>query len=161
MFRFPGSGPDFQTLLDDLPTRDPARIARYLGVSARTLRRWKATGNPPRLVYLALFWETRWGVETINCHAINDARTAYGLARALEDQLRQLRGRIALLEGLADFGSANAPYWRDANNAPPADTAPAGVEMDWVVKEPEAPVTAISRGADCGLSVAIGPASWR
>ena len=39
----------------------PKRIARHLGVSLRSLQRWRASGNAPRAVYLALWFETRWG----------------------------------------------------------------------------------------------------
>lgn len=159
MFRFTG-GPSFDALLDDLPTHDNTRIARYLGVSDRTLRRWRASNNPPRLVYLALFWETRWGVETINCQAVNDARIAYGLARALEDQVKQLRGRIAYLVGLADFGSANAPSWRDETGQPPApentpaSTAPAGgTSENGIVKE----LASIATIGDAGSASALAP----
>lgn len=133
MFRFTG-GPSFDVLLDDLPTHDARRIARYLGVSPRTLARWKASGNPPRLAYLAVFWETRWGVETINCEAINEARIAHGLARALQDQVQALRSRIAYLVGLADFGSANAPLWFEKES--PASARPAGATLEnGIVKE--------------------------
>lgn len=126
MFRFPTGGvPGFDTLLDDLPTRDARRIARHLGVSTRTLARWKADGNPPRLAYIALFWETRWGVATINCEAINEAATAYGLARSLQARVEQLQARVAYLVGLAAYGCANEPLW-DPEGTPPASARPAG-----------------------------------
>lgn len=124
MFRYPGHGPSFQTLLDDLTTRDARKIARHLGVTPRTLASWQSTGNPPRLAYMALFWESRWGVSTINCAAINEARLAHSLAGSLQEVCDKLRSRIAHLEGLADFGSANEPHWLDADNAAPAQESP-------------------------------------
>jgi hypothetical protein len=111
MFRAPTQTPPIGVLLDDLPTRDAVRIARHLGVSARTLARWVATGNAPRLAHLALFWETRWGLSAGHCDAVNGERVALGLARSLERECATLRARIARLEETGDFGAANAPLW--------------------------------------------------
>ena len=49
----------------------PQRIARHLGVSLRSLQRWRASGNAPRAVYLALWFESRWGM----CASTGCART--------------------------------------------------------------------------------------
>lgn len=111
MFRAPTQTPPIGILLNDLPTRDAQRIARHLGVSARTLARWQASGNAPRLAHLALFWETRWGLSTAHCDAVNGEAVALGLARALERENATLRTRIARLEETGDFGAANAPVW--------------------------------------------------
>lgn len=111
MFRAPTQTPPIGVLLDDLPTRDALLIARHLGVTARTLARWRRTGNAPRLAHLALFWETRWGLSTAHCEAVNGERVALGLARALERETAMLRARIAYLEECGDFGAANAPLW--------------------------------------------------
>lgn len=43
----------------------PKRIARHLGVSLRSLQRWRARGDAPRAVCLALWFESRWG--WLNC----------------------------------------------------------------------------------------------
>ena len=98
-------------MLDDLPTRDAQRIARHLGITARTLATWQRSGNAPRLAHLALFWETRWGLSAAHCDAINGERVALGLARSLERENATLRARIARLEETGDFGAANAPVW--------------------------------------------------
>ncbi|MEO6624454.1 MAG: hypothetical protein ABIN37_06445 [Burkholderiaceae bacterium] len=98
-------------LLDDLPTQDAARIARHLGITARTLARWQATGSAPRLAHLALFWESRWGLSAAHCDAVNGERVALGLARSLERECAMLRARIARLEETGDFGAANGPLW--------------------------------------------------
>lgn len=111
MFRAPTQTPPIGLLLDDLPTRDARLIARHLGITARTLARWQRTGNAPRLAHLALFWETRWGLSTAHCDAVNGERVALGLARALERETAMLRARIARLEETGDFGAANAPMW--------------------------------------------------
>lgn len=111
MFRAPGQTPPIGVLLDDLPTADATRIARHLGVTARTLARWRSTGNAPRLAHLALFWETRWGLSVAHCDAVNGERVALGLARSLERECAMLRARIRHLEETGDFGAANAPVY--------------------------------------------------
>lgn len=111
MFRAPTQTPPICTLLDDLPTSDAHAIARHLGISARTLANWQASGNAPRLAHLALFWETRWGLSAAHCDAVNGERVAYGLAHSLERECAMLRARIARLEETGDFGAANAPVW--------------------------------------------------
>ena len=45
--------PPLDFLLAD-PMAPAKRIARHLGVSLRSLQRWRASGNAPRAVYLAL-----------------------------------------------------------------------------------------------------------
>lgn len=114
MFRTPTQTPPIGVLLDDLPTTDATRIARHLGVTARTLARWRSTGNAPRLAHLALFWETRWGLSVAHCDAVNGEAVALGLARSLERECDMLRARIARLEEMGDFGAANAPVFRAA-----------------------------------------------
>jgi hypothetical protein len=111
MFRAPTQTPTLGVMLDDLPTRDATRIARHLGVSARTLARWCHSGSAPRLAHLALFWETRWGLSAAHCDAVNGEAVALGLARSLERECAMLRARIARLEETGDFGAANAPMW--------------------------------------------------
>lgn len=111
MFRAPTQTPPIGLLLDDLPTRDAQRIARHLGVSTRTLARWRSAGDAPRLAHLALFWETRWGLSVVACDAVNGEAVARGLARALERECTTLRTRIARLEEMGDFGAANAPLY--------------------------------------------------
>lgn len=111
MFRAPTQTPPIGLLLQDLPTQDARTIARHLGISARTLARWEASGDAPRLAHLALFWETRYGLSVVSCEAVNGERAARGLAASLERECATLRTRIARLEAMGDFGAANAPVW--------------------------------------------------
>ena len=62
MFRSPtASGlPGLAVMLDDLSAHHD-QIARHLGIAPGTLATYKRTGQAPRCVMLALFWETRWG----------------------------------------------------------------------------------------------------
>jgi hypothetical protein len=45
-------------------------------VSLRTLQRYAASGNAPRAVYLALWFESRWGMVALHAQAFNEARHA-------------------------------------------------------------------------------------
>jgi predicted DNA-binding transcriptional regulator AlpA len=56
--------------LDNPPTR---RVARVLGLSERSIYRYTATDDAPRVALLALFWLTRWGRAAIDAQATNDA----------------------------------------------------------------------------------------
>jgi hypothetical protein len=103
--------PPLSIILDDLLTSDRATIARHLGISLRTLERYIAAGEAPRAVTLALFWETRWGWSIADTGAFNDARFQAQRAAGLERENETLRTRIARLEGLGGFGSANEPMY--------------------------------------------------
>jgi hypothetical protein len=52
----PAGLPIWPRILDDLGNPPPRRIAKTLGVSVRTVRRWNAAQSAPRSACLALFW---------------------------------------------------------------------------------------------------------
>lgn len=108
MLRAPTQTPPLSFLLDDVPAR-PAQVARHLGLTLRTLERYRAAEQAPRAVMLALFWESRWGVSLADTVAFNGARLALQQVQCLERENAMLRGRIARLERLGQFGSANDP----------------------------------------------------
>lgn len=109
--------PSWQQLLDELGQPAPARVARVLGVGARTVYRWNAAGRAPRVACLALFWLTRWGRSAIDAQAVNDARTAVAYADALRRELLQAERRIAHLTAIGRFDTANEPL-AQARHAP-------------------------------------------
>lgn len=104
--------PPLSYLLDDLFTRDAAAIARHLGVTVRTLERWKASDDAPRAALLALFYESRWGYSVMQTTAHNGELYARQLAQSLTRENAMLRARIARLERIGDFGAANEPASR-------------------------------------------------
>ncbi|HEY9223425.1 MAG TPA: hypothetical protein VIP27_04640 [Variovorax sp.] len=65
-FRAPSAArmPPLDFLLAD-QMAPPEHIARHLGESRRSLQRWRASGNAPRTVYLAL-WSSADGT-SLNC----------------------------------------------------------------------------------------------
>lgn len=99
MFRAPTQAglPGIDTMLDDIPaTRQ--QIARHLGISESTLATYKRTGNAPRAVMLALFWETRWGRSAADCEAANFGQVHHAQAKALQAHCGRLAGIIWRLE---------------------------------------------------------------
>lgn len=101
--------PPLSMLLDDIFERDPRKVARHLGVTLATLKRWQAADQAPRAAMLALFYESRWGYSLLYTTAFNAETMARGLADSLRRENAALRLRIERLEALGDFGAANAP----------------------------------------------------
>ena len=101
--------PSFNFLVDDLLTRDTAKIAAHISVTVQTLKRWQLLDHAPRSVLLALFFESRWGLSQLYTEAFNNETFARQHARILERENAALRLRIERLERLGDFGAANAP----------------------------------------------------
>jgi len=87
----------------------PKRIARHLGVSLRSLQRWRASGNAPRAVYLALWVERRWGMAVLHAQTLNEAQHARGWLAALERECERLRRVIRAYESAEARPAANSP----------------------------------------------------
>jgi len=111
MFKAPTQTPSISTLLDDLPTTDLKRVARHLGLSVDTIRRYAKTNNAPRLVHLALFWETRWGLSVLDCELFNRETLRLGMIRCLKEENAQLKAHLARLVALGAHGAANDALW--------------------------------------------------
>ena len=98
--------PPLAYLLDD-QSESRRKIARHLGVSFRTLQRYQASGNAPRAVYLALWFESRWGMAALHTQAYNEAQQARAWVAALERECERLRRAIRLLEAAQEVPAAN------------------------------------------------------
>lgn len=99
MFRSPSQAglPGVDVMLDDLgATR--SQVARHLGIAESTLATYQRTGNAPRAVMLALFWETRWGRSAADTGAHNAAQQSAAHAKSLQDHVARLAGLIWRLE---------------------------------------------------------------
>lgn len=105
----PSHVPMWHTLMDDLCQPPPARVARVLGLSLRTVQRYNRTGNAPRAACLAVFWLTSWGRNAVHTQAHNDATLLAGYVGSLRRELDELRGQVQHLRQIGDFGSANEP----------------------------------------------------
>jgi hypothetical protein len=108
MHKTPRQLPAFSTILADLDTRRPRDLARYLGVSERTVFNWCALDQAPRPAHLALFWVTRWGESIISTEAHNAAIYHAQHAAALARENAALRARLAPSLRPAPI-AANAP----------------------------------------------------
>jgi hypothetical protein len=110
--RLPRHLPPLSLMLADIGSPSPSAVARALGVSARSVRRWVAVDDAPRPVLAALFWLTRWGVSAVDAEAHNAAVLAASYVRALKDENGALRADLGRALALAD-GAANVSSWRE------------------------------------------------
>lgn len=115
----PVSLPIWHTMMDDLCQPPPARVARVLGISIRSVYRYNATGHAPKPVCLAIFWLTRWGRSAVNTQAVNDATLMAGYVSALRSQVEGLESKVSHLLTIGDFGAANEPGELLVHRRPP------------------------------------------
>jgi len=114
MFKAPTQLPPVSLLLDDLPTRDARRVARHLGLSVSTINRYRRNDDAPRLVQLALFFETRWGRSIMDSELEHRHQVHLGLVRSLKAQVSELEARVRHLVALINrdgLGAANEPIY--------------------------------------------------
>lgn len=97
-------------LADQMESRK--NITRHLGVSLRTLQRYQASGNAPRAVYLALWFESHWGMAALHTQAYNEAQQARAWVASLERECERLPRVIRAYENAQAQPAANAPAYR-------------------------------------------------
>ena len=105
--------PTFGAMVSDLGNPPPALLARVLGVSLSTVYRWTAADKAPRSALLGLFWLTSWGQSELDADLYNRATTYTGHIEAVQRENDALRRELARVLAAGDFGSANAPSWRE------------------------------------------------
>lgn len=98
--------------MDDLGRPSAAELSKFLGLTERTIYGYSRSGNAPRPVLLALFWESTYGRSHLDCEAFNARKTLQALGDSLARENAGLRARITRLEATADYGSANGPSWQ-------------------------------------------------
>lgn len=103
--------PPLSCLLDEQPG-DLQRAAKHVGLSVKTLQRYRDADAAPRAVMLALFYESKWGYSLLHTTAFNRQMWMNGLALALQERVDVLTARIETLEQLGGFGAANEPMHR-------------------------------------------------
>ena len=121
MHHTPRHLPQLLTMLDNIPANDK-EIAKHLGLSLTTFKKYRRNEQAPRPVMLALFWLTSWGMGAIDAELVNRerfARQALEFARlevlALRDQVRLLeaeRGRYAVAANAPAFDSVGSVGFR-------------------------------------------------
>ncbi|WP_313605824.1 hypothetical protein [Comamonas jiangduensis] len=99
-------------MLDNIASSD-TEIAKFLEITPQTLRKYRQKGQAPRLVMLALFWETVWGQSAANCDAVNWGRLQFQENAMLKRQNAKLKKQMAELEkALASVDqAANSPVF--------------------------------------------------
>lgn len=113
--RAPQNPPPFSVLVDDQGKMHPQKmavLANYLGVSVQTFQRWLKTDDAPHAARMALWWVSTWGPAVIDSAMHNELKLLSGQMRSLIDANNMLRARIARLEEVGSFGSANMPYYQ-------------------------------------------------
>lgn len=114
MFRAPSSAqlPHLLTLLDNIGRSD-ADLAKLLDISPSTIQKYRRKGQAPRVVMLALFWESTWGQSAANCDAVNWGRLQFQENVMLKRKLASLQRKIERLEkALAESDqAANSPFF--------------------------------------------------
>lgn len=102
-------------MLDDIAKPDK-EVARWLGISVETLRRYKRNEQAPRPVMHALFFQTRWGLAQFDAEMHNSLMYANAEAAELRKRCKELEAIIQRLE--AEIGAnagtaANGPvFWK-------------------------------------------------
>lgn len=105
--------PTFGQICNDLGNPSAPRLARALGVHARTVERWRSGRTPaPRAVLLGLFWLTSWGQSELSCELHNRAATYTGHIEAARRENDALRRELARVLSAGEFGAANLPVYR-------------------------------------------------
>ena len=117
MYHTPRHLPQLLTMLDNIQASEK-EIAKHLGLSLTTFKKYQRNEQAPRPVMLALFWLTSWGMGAIDAELVNRerfARQALEFSRlevlALRDQVRLLeaeRGRYAVAANAPAFGSVGS-----------------------------------------------------
>jgi hypothetical protein len=115
-FKMPRSVPPFSVMLDNLGNPPADMMAKRLGVSVGTMRRYIKSDNPPLTVLLAVYWLTTWGHSEVDCEAVNTSRLHVGLYECAVREIRTLQTRIAYLERVGHFGCANAVLFASSEN---------------------------------------------
>lgn len=115
LHQLPKHTPPLALMLADIGSPSHEKLAKALGVSQRTVKRWIKADIAPRPAMLALYWLTRWGVSQVHCQAHNDAIMQAQISSHLLRQLNTALDQVDYLNSIGNFGAANEP-------TPAADT---------------------------------------
>lgn len=107
----------FMTVLDDLTAMNPAKIKQvcvWLGICDKTMHRYISEASPiPHAICYALFFESKWGRDSMDCEVINNRKmlameisVLNSKCRALESENKRLTKQI-----LTTSHAANAPTY--------------------------------------------------
>lgn len=103
----PSQIPAPAVLLADLGQPTAAALADALGVSVRTVWRWRERDEWPRMARVCLFYASRYGWSVVESDARYQVATHRALADAQGLELAALRREVERLARLPIYGSAN------------------------------------------------------
>ncbi len=95
---WPTHPPPLSLILADIGQPSPATLAKALGVSERTARRWIASDRAPLVARLALWPLTRWGHSAASAHHANAATLAHLQAQNAQQLAAALAEKVSALE---------------------------------------------------------------
>ena len=105
--------PGLNFMLADIPANHK-QVARHLGVTEQTLKKYIKSEGAPRAIMLALFWETRWGRSAADTEAANFGAIYYRKAMGLERENVASRKKMQAMQLELDrqiHESANSPFF--------------------------------------------------
>ena len=105
--------PGLNFMLADIPANHK-QVARHLGVTEQTLKKYIKAEGAPRAIMLALFWETRWGRSAADTEAANYGAIYYRKAMGLERENLAMRKKMQAIQLEFDrqvHESANSPFF--------------------------------------------------
>ncbi len=97
-----------------------ARVAKLLGVKEQTIRHWIKTEKVPRMAYLSIYWESRWGRSMIDVDHDFEIKLMRWRIQILEEQVVKAKDIITGLRRM-QYGTANEPLYdelRDFDHTP-------------------------------------------
>lgn len=83
-------------------------MAAYLGVSMKTLKRYRDTDKAPTAAHWAMYWISPWGQQWLQCELGLGNDLLHAQLRSLKGQVGALRAYVARMEEMSD-GAANSP----------------------------------------------------
>ena len=105
--------PGLNFMLADIPANHK-QVARHLGVTEQTLKKYIKAEGAPRAIMLALFWETRWGRSAADTEAANYGAIYYRKAMGLERENLAMHKKMQAIQLEFDrqvHESANSPFF--------------------------------------------------
>lgn len=105
----------FMTILDDLTAMQPAKIKQicvWLGICEKTMKRYISEASPiPPAVCYALFFESKWGRDSLDVDVINNRQMLVMQISVLNSKCRALESENVRLSNqiVNTSHAANAP----------------------------------------------------
>jgi hypothetical protein len=111
LYKLPRHLPTFPEICEAMGRPALSTLAGALGVCEETVARWQRRGRAPKAATLALWLMSPAGLAELDGDLHTYARLQTDLARALQDEMRQVRRELGRLASMR-YGAANGPSLR-------------------------------------------------